>query len=179
MRFRCELVFHVSPSSSLSGGRSRIGSRCSSVRVLARLRSLENGCGMSYVAGFRPPQYLARPFFEVRLGLLGVPSFTPERRALERPIAIACRGERAPCFPSRTWHISSRTNSPACVDGDFPSRASSLARSIVLRSGIGLALLFERSNSPYQMRPHQAIGLSTYAAAKTLRGCHVRPQAEM
>ena len=25
------------------------------------------------------------------------------RRALERPIAIACSGDRAPCFPSRTW----------------------------------------------------------------------------
>jgi hypothetical protein len=40
-------------------------------------------------------------------------SLTPARRALERPIAIACLVERAPCFPSRTWCISSRTNSPA------------------------------------------------------------------
>jgi hypothetical protein len=30
-------------------------------------------------------------------------SFTPARRAFDRPIAIACSGERAPCFPSRTW----------------------------------------------------------------------------
>jgi hypothetical protein len=29
-------------------------------------------------------------------------SFTPARRAFERPIAIACFVERAPCFPSRT-----------------------------------------------------------------------------
>src|SRR5205814_9022973 len=45
---------------------------------------------------------------------------TPARRAFESPIAIACLVERAPCFPSRTWWISSRTNSPACVDRDFP-----------------------------------------------------------
>jgi hypothetical protein len=29
-------------------------------------------------------------------------SFTPERRAFDSPIAIACFVERAPCFPSRT-----------------------------------------------------------------------------
>jgi hypothetical protein len=29
-------------------------------------------------------------------------SFTPARRAFERPIAIACSVDRAPCFPSRT-----------------------------------------------------------------------------
>jgi hypothetical protein len=33
----------------------------------------------------------------------GAPSFTPERRAFERPIAIACFADRAPCLPSRTW----------------------------------------------------------------------------
>jgi hypothetical protein len=66
----------------------------------------------------------------------GAGSLTPERRAFERPIAIACSGERAPCFPSRTWWISSRTNSPACVDGDFPSRFASRARSTVRFSGI-------------------------------------------
>jgi hypothetical protein len=32
----------------------------------------------------------------------GDPSFTPERRAFESPIAIACFVERAPCLPSRT-----------------------------------------------------------------------------
>jgi hypothetical protein len=58
-------------------------------------------------------------------------SFTPALRAFDRPMAIACFVERAPCFPSRTWSISSRTNSPACVDGAFPSRASSRARSSV------------------------------------------------
>ena len=34
---------------------------------------------------------------------LGLPSFTPARRAFESPIAIACLVERAPCLPSRTW----------------------------------------------------------------------------
>jgi hypothetical protein len=29
-------------------------------------------------------------------------TFTPARRAFDSPIAIACRAERAPCFPSRT-----------------------------------------------------------------------------
>jgi hypothetical protein len=38
---------------------------------------------------------------------LGGGSFTPARRALESPIAIACLVERAPCLPSRTCSISS------------------------------------------------------------------------
>lgn len=37
----------------------------------------------------------------------------PARRALDKPIAMACSVERAPCFPSRTCSIYSRTNSPA------------------------------------------------------------------
>jgi hypothetical protein len=61
---------------------------------------------------------------------------TPERRALESPIAMACLVDLAPCFPSRMWSISSRTNSPACVLGDFPSSLSFLARSNVDFSGI-------------------------------------------
>jgi hypothetical protein len=61
---------------------------------------------------------------------------TPARRALESPIAMACLVDLAPCFPSRTWSISSRTNSPACVLGDFPSSLSFLARSNVDFSGI-------------------------------------------
>lgn len=50
----------------------------------------------------------------------GGPSLTPERRAFDNPIAIACFVDRAPCLPSRMWCISSRTNSPACVDDDLP-----------------------------------------------------------
>jgi hypothetical protein len=70
----------------------------------------------------------------------GAGSFTPERRAFERPIAIACFVDRAPCLPSRTWWISSRTNSPACVVGAFPCRLSLRARSIVAFSGIAVLL---------------------------------------
>ena len=33
---------------------------------------------------------------------LGAPSFTPARRALDKPIAMACFVFRAPCLPSRT-----------------------------------------------------------------------------
>src|SRR5262245_14976258 len=51
-------------------------------------------------------------------------SFTPARRALDSPIAIACLVDRAPCLPSRMCRISSCTNSPACVLGDLPSSAS-------------------------------------------------------
>src|SRR6185437_13831189 len=68
--------------------------------------------------------------------LFGGGSFTPARRALDRPIAIACLAERAPCLPSFTCSISSWTNSPAWVDGDFPSRSSSRAFSIISFSGI-------------------------------------------
>jgi len=38
---------------------------------------------------------------------------TPALRAFERPMAMACSGERAPCSPCRMCSISSRTNSPA------------------------------------------------------------------
>src|SRR5260370_71742 len=43
---------------------------------------------------------------------LGAANFPPARRALDRPIAIACLAERAPCLPSRTCSISSRPHSP-------------------------------------------------------------------
>src|SRR5436190_3951018 len=86
------------------------------------------------------------PFFSSRLALRRVsfeaaPFFgggncTPARRAFDKPIAIACLVDRAPCLPSRMCSISSRTNSPACVEGDLPSRSSSRARSVVSSSGI-------------------------------------------
>ncbi|PYK06841.1 MAG: hypothetical protein DME66_03185 [Verrucomicrobia bacterium] len=63
-------------------------------------------------------------------------TFTPARRAFDKPMAIACCGDRAPCSPSRMCSISSRTNSPAWVEGDLPSLSSSCARSIVSSSGI-------------------------------------------
>src|SRR6185436_17634251 len=49
---------------------------------------------------------------------------TPARRALDKPIAIACLVDSAPCLPSRMWCTSSRTNSPAWVLGDLPARLS-------------------------------------------------------
>src|SRR5262245_31115111 len=64
-------------------------------------------------------------------------SGTPARRALDRPMAIACLAERAPCLPSRTCSISSRTNSPAAVLGLFPWRSFLRARSVVRFSGMG------------------------------------------
>ena len=75
-------------------------------------------------------------FFILAEPLFGGGNLTPARRALDNPIAMACCGDRAPCFPSRICSISSRTNSPAWVDGDLPSRASSRARSIVSCSGM-------------------------------------------
>jgi hypothetical protein len=87
-----------------------------------------------------------RPFAKSRFACLrtfsderprfGAASFTPARRALDNPMAMACCGERAPCLPSRMWCISSRTNSPACVEGDLPSCLSRSARSRVSFSGI-------------------------------------------
>ena len=95
----------------------------------------------------------ARPFF-------GGGNLTPERRAFDNPIAMACLVDRAPCFPSRMWCISSRTNSPACVLGDFPSRASARARSIVSRSGI-VSHLRERHVSAGAGRgPHGRVGIN-------------------
>ena len=86
------------------------------------------------------------PFSYARFALLRVVSevspfpgglrSTPARLALDSPIAIACLADFAPCLPSRMCRISSCTNSPACVDGDLPSRLSFCARLIVFFSGI-------------------------------------------
>jgi len=61
---------------------------------------------------------------------------TPARRAFDRPIAMACFVDRAPCLPSRTWCISSRTNGPACVVGARPVRLAFRDCRIVAFSGI-------------------------------------------
>ena len=99
--------------------------------------------------GFEP----VRPFSKSRSAFFrvagvvvpgfGGASFTPARRALESPMAIACFVERAPCLPSRMRSISSRTNSPACVDGALPSRASFRARSSVSLSGMIFSLALD------------------------------------
>lgn len=97
---------------------------------------------------------LRRVSAEVLPGL-GAASFTPERRALERPMAMACFVERAPCFPSRMWWISSRMNSPACVEGALPSSRSCVARSSVSCSGIGPSS-FIQGGCPLQRRSTSA-----------------------
>src|SRR5687767_1582540 len=51
-------------------------------------------------------------------------------------MAMACFAERAPCLPSRTWWISSRTNSPAWVLADLPFDLAFWARRMVVFSGI-------------------------------------------
>src|SRR5438067_12882900 len=60
-------------------------------------------------------------------------------------MGIACLAERAPCFPSRICSISCRTNSPACVESDFPSRSSSPARSMVSCPGRAKWFRYQRS----------------------------------
>ncbi|BDG04091.1 hypothetical protein AMOR_30870 [Anaeromyxobacter oryzae] len=62
--------------------------------------------------------------------------FTPARRALDRPIAIACFRLFTGCFPRFACSISSRTNSPACVVAAFPSARSRRARRSVVFSGM-------------------------------------------
>jgi hypothetical protein len=76
-----------------------------------------------------------------RVPALAVPAFgcfsaTPARRAFDKPIAIACFADFTPCLPSRTWSISSFTNSPAWVPGDLPARLSAAARLRVALSGM-------------------------------------------
>lgn len=95
-------------------------------RFVARLRLAEGA------VRFGPSSVSRSACFRVRsltLPRFGVPSGTPARRAFDNPIAMACFAERAPCLPSRTCSISSRTNSPAAVEALLPSRRSSSARS--------------------------------------------------
>src|SRR6185295_7610862 len=116
------------------------GSRFSALRVaLERVReTLFLGCwpASTSCSAFSRVSCDAVPF-------LGGASWTPARRAFERPIAIACLVERAPCLPSRMCSISSWTNSPACVLGALPSRLSFFARSTVSFSGMLISPPFD------------------------------------
>ena len=109
--------------------------------LLSRLRAFNVACDR-LAEGFFPELAFSRSRWALRrvasevLPGFGGASFTPARRALESPMAMACFAERAPCFPARISSISSRTNSPAWVEADFPSRASRRARSIVWFLGI-------------------------------------------
>lgn len=89
------------------------------------------------------PRLISRSafFFAVEVAFFWGGTGMPERRASLRPIAMACWGDRAPCLPCLTCSISSRTNSPAAVFGDFPSRSSRLAFFTVCFEGILLSLL--------------------------------------
>lgn len=81
-----------------------------SARFVARERVVET------FSRLPPPPFAISRFacrFVRVLPRFGGGNFTPARRALDKPIAIACSGERAPCSPSRMCSISSRTNSPA------------------------------------------------------------------
>src|SRR5947208_3563624 len=124
------------------------------------------------------------PFFSSRLALRRVsfeaaPFFgggnrTPARRAFDKPIAIACLVDRAPCLPSRMCSIVSRTNSPACVEGDLPSRLSRRARSKVFFSGMAPSFLRKCAARQVPSRRHSHC---TDAISSTRRASHDREKA--
>ncbi len=96
---------------------------------------------------------LRRVFSDVLPGA-GGGNATPARRAFDSPIAMACFAERAPCLPSRTCSISSFTNSPAWVEGAFPSALSRAARSRTCFSGMR-AVLSRDAPSTFRARARQ------------------------
>jgi hypothetical protein len=107
----------------------------SSARRVARERGVET----IRLRPLRPSRNARSAALRVRADVVpfrGGGRLTPARRAFESPMAIACLAERAPCLPSRTCSISSRTNSPACVDGARPARLAWRARLSVVLLGI-------------------------------------------
>jgi hypothetical protein len=109
--------------------------------ALSRWRAFNVACDR-LAEGFFPESAFSRSRCALRrvasevLPSFGGANFTPARRALERPMAMACFVERAPCSPARISSISSRTNSPAWVEADFPSRLSRRARSMICFFGM-------------------------------------------
>src|SRR5256885_134183 len=95
-------------------------------------------------------------------------------------MAIACFVDRAPCFPRRMWCISSRTNSPAWLEGALPLRAALRARFMVLFSGMYFAVL---PSTKTQRRTECAVagslegsGRASFALKNLLkRADHVQP----
>src|SRR5438874_1250400 len=95
----------------------RESARCEAALLPSRFRARE--VARERFADFFVPFFL--PFWTSRAAclrvffdpFLGGGKSTPARRAFDKPMAIACLVDRAPCFPSRTCSISSRTNSPA------------------------------------------------------------------
>jgi hypothetical protein len=117
----------------LRGSRLRVRSTARDTRGRRRVFRLPWPASYAYSALLR--------VFAFALPFAGGGSRTPARRASDSPIAIACCGDLAPCWPRRILRISSCTNSPAWVDGDLPARLSRLAFSTVLRSGMIVSLL--------------------------------------
>lgn len=76
--------------------------------VAARERLAEGFVGRRPLALSRAARFLSWA-----LPRLGGGNFTPARLALDKPMAIACFAEAAPCLPSRICSIVSLTNSPA------------------------------------------------------------------
>ena len=121
-----------------AGVAARVGSACSAFLLPRALRAEGTWSGST-----RPRAESRCADFRVRSEVparFGAGKSTPARRAFDSPMAIACFVERAPCLPSRTWSISSRTNSPACVLGAFPCALSWRARFLVSASGIGVSV---------------------------------------
>src|SRR2546421_4206296 len=105
-------------------------------------------------------------------------SGTPARRAFDRPMAVACLLERAPCLPFRTSSISSRTNSPATVLADLPWRAFRRARSSVRFSGMEFPSV-EFPELPFRGLEHLALrARQAFAAAIDLEVQHRHRRAE-
>lgn len=98
-----------------------------------------------------PPEDLLRDvradFFLLLSGM-----FTPDRRALDNPMAMACLRFLTVCLPLRAWCISSRTYSPACVPAEFPLRLCRAALCLVRFSGI-MILLFQTTRSVADSTP--------------------------
>ncbi len=119
-------------SAALDAGSLLSRRRTSSV---ARERFLETGFALPFLALLESFKAFWRVFSETAPGLGGGRG-TPARRALESPMAMACLVERTPCAPRRIRSISSRTNSPAWVEADLPSRWSRRAWSMAACLGM-------------------------------------------
>lgn len=104
---------------------------------------------LSFTACFR--------VFSETFPLGGTGRSTPALLALERPMAIACLADLAPCFPSRMCSIVSRTNSPAWVPADLPSCLALRALRMVLLSGMS------------------SIGSDGNRSSRFSRTCYLRP----
>jgi len=126
---------------------SRLSTRNTARETLGRRRVFRLPWPASYAySALLRVRALALPFRGGRSG-------TPARRASDRPIAIACCGDLAPCRPRRILRTSSRTNSPAWVIGDLPARLSRLAFCTVLRSGMIGSFVVTRP-APFRFLTH-------------------------